>query len=461
MSNALPRPVESVAQARLLRTLRLRDLVLLIIGAIIGSGIFLVPGAILRQVDNSVALAAGIWVAGGVLSWLGAMTYAELAAAKPESGGLYVYIRDCFGTLPAFLYGWSIFVAISSGTVASLSVAFSNYLATVVPLTFWQARAVSVSVIVIVTVVNVLGTRSGAGLQNWTTGIKLAMTVGICVVLLFLGRQYSAIPTALWPVSVNASIVSKFGLAMVPVLWAYEGWQFVTYTAGETLEPQKNFPRALFSSVLLMSALYILANLGYLAALGPEKAGRSETIAASAFAMVLGPSAAKLISLTILISVFSAMNSVLLTAPRVLYAMASDGLFFRRLSEVHPRFHTPAYAIAALGLWSAVLSCMGGFQQLIKYTMFVAWIFYGLGAASIFIYRRKFADLERVYVVPGYPLTPMIFVLAAAALVLNVMFSTPRDAAIGLGMVAAGAPVYLLWRSKKRGTSAERPGSGA
>ncbi len=437
----------------LVRTLGLRDLVLLVIGSIIGSGIFLVPSAILRQVDNSVGLAGGVWIAGGILSWLGAMTYAELAAAKPESGGLYIYIRDCFGPLPAFLYGWSIFVAISSGTIASLSVAFSNYLGTVLPLNFREAKLVSVFVVFVVTVANVRGTRSGANLQNWTTGIKVLMTIGVCAVLLRWGREYSAIPSSLWTNSVSGSMFSKFGLAMVPVLWAYEGWQFVTYTAGETLEPQKNFPRALFSGVLFVSVLYILANIGYLAALGPKAAAGSDTIAASAFAVVLGPAAAKVIALTILISVFSSMNSVVLTAPRVLYAMASDGLFFRKLAEVHPRLRTPAYAIVALGLWSAILACIGGFQQLIGYTMFVAWIFYGLGAASIFVYRRKYPNLAREYLVAGYPWTPLVFVLAAGALVLNVVFSTPLDAAIGVGMVAAGAPAYFMWRARRQRAS--------
>lgn len=451
MARTRSRPASlGIATTSLVRTLRLRDLVLLIIGSVIGSGIFLVPSAILRQVDNSVGLAGTVWIAGGILSWLGAMTYAELAAAKPESGGLYIYIRDCFGPLPAFLYGWSMFAAISSGTIASLAIAFTNYLGTVIRLNVWEGKIVALFIIFIVTAVNVRGTRSGADLQNWTTGIKALMTLGICAVLLLLGREYSAVPGSLWTVSVTGSMFSKFGLAMVPVLWAYEGWQFVTYTAGETLEPQRNLPRALFSSVLFVSAVYLLANLGYLVALGPKAAAGSETIAASAFAVVLGPSAAKIIALTILISVFSSMNSVVLTAPRVLYAMASDGLFFRKLSEVHPRWHTPASAIVALGLWSALLTCAGGFQQLIKYTMFVAWIFYGLGAASIFVYRLKYKNLPRAYLVPGYPWTPLAFVLAAGALVLNVIFSTPRDAAIGVGMVAAGAPAYFIWRARKQ-----------
>ena len=235
---------------------------------------------------------------------------------------------------------------------------------------------------------------------------------------------------------------------MIAVLWAYEGWQFVTYCAGEVVEPQRNFPRALGSSVLFMVGVYLLANLGYLAALGPAKASASDTIAATSIASVLGPSAAKVVALTILVSVFSAINSVVLTAPRVFYAMAADGLFFRKMAEVHPRFRTPAIAVIGLGIWAAVLSTMGAFQELMNYTMFVAWIFYGLGAASVFAYRKKFPDLPRSYRVPGYPWTPLVFVAAAAALVLNVVTSTPRDASLGLGIVALGLPVYYLWRLK-------------
>jgi APA family basic amino acid/polyamine antiporter len=237
---------------------------------------------------------------------------------------------------------------------------------------------------------------------------------------------------------------------MIGVLWAYEGWQFVTYCAGETVNPQKDFPRALGASVLFLAGIYLLANFGYLAALGPARAAESDTIAATSIATVLGTSAAKLVALTILVSVFSAINSVSLTAPRVFHAMASDGLFFRKLAEIHPRFHTPAFAITLLGLWSAVLACRGKFQELVNYTMFVAWIFYGLGAASVFAYRRKYPDLPRPYLVPAYPWTPLVFTAAAAALVLNVVISTPRNALIGLGIVALGLPAYALWRFKNK-----------
>jgi basic amino acid/polyamine antiporter, APA family len=440
--------------AQLLRTLRLRDLVLLIIGSVIGSGIFLVPGPILRQVNHSVGIASLVWIAGGMLSLLGALSYGELAAMRPEAGGLYVYIREGFGPFPAFLYGWAMFLAIASGTIASLAVAFSTYLGAVIPLTPLAGKLVAIGVVAVTTVVNVWGTRKSSDLQNWTTLIKVVLILGICAVLLCLGHGYSGIHTALWTEPVSGSLLSRFGLAMIAVLWAYEGWQFVTYCAGETVEPQKNFPRALGSSVLFLAGLYLLANLGYLAALGPTRAAESDTIAASSIATVLGPSAAKWVALTILISVFSAINSVVLTAPRVFYAMAADRLFFRKLAEVHPRFHTPAVAIIALGIWSAILSCMGAFQELVNYTMFVAWIFYGLGAASVFAYRHKFPELPRPYRVTGYPWTPLVFVLAAAALVLNVVVSTPRNAAIGLTMVALGLPAYFVWRTRRvEGTS--------
>jgi APA family basic amino acid/polyamine antiporter len=202
--------------------------------------------------------------------------------------------------------------------------------------------------------------------------------------------------------------------------------------------------------VVFLAGVYLLANLAYLAALGPADAADSETISATSIATVLGPSAAKLVALTILISVFSAINSVSLTAPRVFFAMASDGLFFRKLAEVHRRFHTPAFAVVVLGVWSAALSCMGKFQALVNYTMFVAWIFYGLGAASIFSYRRRRPDLPRPYRVPGYPWTPLLFAAAAVALVFNVIVSTPRNAGIGLGIVALGLPAYAAWKFREK-----------
>lgn len=435
-------------QAALVRTLGLRDLILLIIGSVIGSGIFLVPGSILRQVEGSVALAFLVWIVGGVLSLLGALTYGELAAMKPAAGGLYVYIRDCFGRLPAFLYGWTLFLVIASGSVATLAVAFSTYLGEIVPLAPLAGKIISVAMIAVVTAVNVRGTRESADLQNWTTLVKVALVVAISAVLLFAGRGYAATKAALWPAHASRSLYSGFGLAMIAVLWAYEGWQFAAYSAGEAKQPQRDFPRAFLGGTLFLIAIYLLPNAAYLAALGPERAAHSDTIAATAIAAVITPAAAKLVALTILVSVFSAANSVQLTAPRVFFAMAADGLFFRRLAEVHARYRTPAIAVMAGGAWSAVLAWTGTFEQLFTYVIFAGWIFYGLAAASIFVYRKREPEAARPYLVPGFPWTPLAFVFAAGALVVNTIVSSPRNAAVGLGIVLLGLPAYLLWRPR-------------
>ena len=427
----------------LLRTLRLRDLALLIVGAVIGSGIFLVPAQVLRQVHGSTGLATLVWLGGGVLALLGALTCGELATMKPSAGGIYIYVRDGFGRFPAFLYGWSMFLAISSGAVSALAVAFSTYLGAVIPLGPAASKLVALVSIAAVTLLNVLGTRKSSDLQNWTTLSKVLLLVGITAALLILGRHSAEAASSLWPREVGG-VASGFGLAMVTALWAYEGWQFVTYSAGEAIDPRRDFPRALFWGALFLTVLYIVADFGYLVALGPQAAASSDVIAAAAMKAILEPWAAKLVALTILISVFSGMNSVVLTAPRVFYAMACDGLFFKKLAEVHPRFRTPANAVIALGVWSAALAMIGSFQKLIGYAMFVAWIFYGLGGASVFPLRRREPDVERPFRVPGYPWTPMVFVGSAFALVVNVIVATPWDAAKGLGIVLLGCPVYWL-----------------
>ncbi len=436
--------------ATLARTLGLRDLILLVVGSVIGSGIFLVPGGILKQVEGSVGLALLVWVVGGVLSLLGALTYGELTAMDPAAGGLYVYVRDAFGRLPAFLYGWTLFLVIASGSVATLAVAFSTYVGEIVPLSPLAAKFVAVAMIAVVTAVNIWGTRKSADLQNWTTLVKVLGILAMSVVLLALGRGYAGTAAAFWPSRATGSLLSGFGMAMIAVLWAYEGWQFPTYSAGEALNPQRNFPLAFLAGTLVLIGIYLLANVAYLAAIGPEAAARSNTIAASSIAALLNPNSAKLVVLLILVSVFSAANSTQLTAPRVFFAMASDGLFFRRLAEVHPKFGTPAIAVAAGGIWSALLALTGTFQQLFTYVIFAAWIFYALAAASIFVFRRRVPDSARPYRVPGYPWTPLVFILAAAALVTNTLFAQPLESAAGLGIVLMGLPAYFFWRAKGR-----------
>jgi APA family basic amino acid/polyamine antiporter len=438
----------------LVRTLGLRDLFLLFIGSVIGSGIFLTPGLIFRQLDGSVGLALLVWVAGGVLSLLGALTYAELAAANPEAGGLYCYIRDGFGRIPAFLYGWCLFLVIASGSIAALARAFTRYLAEIVPLSAAGSTIVAVVMIGVVTAVNVWGTRKSSDLQNWTTLIKAGLIVLLSAVLLSLGHHAADLPASLGTTQKGLSLLSNFGLAMIAVLWAYEGWQFGTYSAGEVIEPQKCFPRAFLLGSLVLAGLYLVAVIAYLVALGPPAATTSDAIAATAVTVVLGPWAAKIVAVTILISTFSATNSVVLTAPRVFYAMANDNLFFKKLAEVHPRFRTPAAAIVTLGVWSGVLACAGKFAELIGGVIFIGWIFYGLGAAAIFPLRRAARGKSLPYRVPGYPWTPLVFVLAALAIVGNAVFLAFQDPVQFHNLTAAmvllllGLPTYFFWRKR-------------
>ncbi len=436
---------------QLARVLTLKDLTLLVVGSVIGSGIFLVPGGVLTSVGGSVAVALLVWLAGGLLSLLGALTYGELSATRPQAGGLYAYIRDAFGSMPAFLFGWTMFFAISSGAVATLAVAFATTLAQVMPMTAASEKIIAVAIILLLMTINVIGTRTSADVQNWTTAIKVVGILLMSAALLVFGRQYASTGASLWPAQVNGSLASGFGLAMISVLWAYEGWQYCTFSAGEIINPQRNFPRALFVGTAALIVIYLLANVAYLAALGPAGVAQSNSVAATSLAAVINPRVAQLIAIIICISVFSAANSNVLTAPRVYYAMALDGLFFKRLGDVHPRFGTPATAIIAGSLWAVVLAVAGTFSELLTFVVFSGWIFYALAAASLFVYRKRQPAAERSYRVPGYPLTPLLFIIAAAVLVANTlvaqMQNAPRRTIAALGIILLGLPAYFIWRA--------------
>jgi len=440
---------------KLARTLRERDLLYLFIGSVIGSGIFLTPGVILRQLGGSVGYSLVVWLVGGVLSLLGALTYAELAAANPEAGGLYCFIRDAFGRLPAFLYGWSLLLVIASATIGALAHAFTSYLQEIVPLSRMGTLVVPVVMIAVVTLVNIWGTRKSSDLQNVTTLIKVGIIVVLGSLLLIFGlwhgKHAGEIPAALGSQLNGFWLVSAFGFAMITVLWAYEGWQFGTYSAGEVENPQRSFPRAFLTGSVLLVGLYLFAVVAYLVALGPQAATASNTIAAAAATSVLGPWAGMLVAGTILISTFSATNSVMLTAPRVFFAMANDNLFFKRLAEVHPRFGTPAAAVVVLGVWSSILTLAGGFEKLAAGAILIGWIFYGLGAAAIFPIRSANRGKAIPYRVPGYPVTPLLFVLSALAIVGNAVYSALADPRqftyllVAIAIMLLGLPGYFFW----------------
>ena len=440
----------SRASGELRRTLGVRDLVLLAMGTVIGSGIFLVPGLVLRQTGMRTGPAMLVWVVAGILSLLGALTYAELGAMKPEAGGLYAFIRDAFGPLPAFLYGWTSFFVIASGSIATLAVAFSGYLAQILPLSAAMSRLVAVGVIALTAAINVRGTRGSASVQNWTTGVKVGALLVMGVVLIAFGHPVPDAATATGPASVTPSLLSGFGTAMIGVLWAYEGWQYITFSAGETLDPQRTFPRAITMATTALIAIYLLASFGYIAALGPRAAAGTDHVAADAVGALLGPVAGKLVGALILVSIFSATNGLVLTAPRMYFAMARDGVFFERLAEVHPRFGTPAFSIVAITAWSALLALSGTFEQLLTYVVFTGWIFYGLGGLAVLRLRRTEPLANRPFRVPGYPLTPLLFVASAVLLVGNTVVAQPERAAAGIAVMLVGTPAFYLWRAKAR-----------
>lgn len=429
------------------RTLGTTDLTLLVIGNVIGSGIFLVPSSVLRQ-SGSVRVALLVWLTGGVLSLFGALSYGELGAMDKSSGGLYAFTRDAFGRFPAFLYGWTLFFVIGAGTIATLAVAAANYMGQFAEITPRMKQVIAVTLIAIMAVINVRGTRGSASVQNWATGLKVGAIVVMSIILLLMGGSRGGSHAALAVVA-NPSMFSAIGTAMISVLWAYEGWQYVTFAAGEAVDPQRALPRAITLGTAALIAIYLLANVAYLAALGPERVAGSDRVAGEAIAAVLGPWAGKAIAVAIIISMYSAAHATVITAPRVYYTMAQDRIFFARLAEVHPKFGTPAFAIVTSCIWAAVLAWSGTFEQLLTYVVFVGWIFYALGAASVIVLRRTRPNVERPFKVPGYPLTPILFVLAAVAIVGNTILTQPKQAAIGLGVVFLGAPAFWFWNRQR------------
>jgi APA family basic amino acid/polyamine antiporter len=430
------------------RTLGTADLTFLVIGNVIGSGIFLVPSTILNQ-TGSVRVALIVWFVGGALSLFGALSYAELGAMDGSSGGLYAYTRDAFGRFAAFLYGWTMFFVVCAGTIAALAVAAANYMGQFVELTAGMKQAIAVGLILSMAVMNVRGTRGSATVLNWTTSIKVGAIVAMSLLLLSLGT--SPVATAAdAPLTVPPSLLSAVATAMIAVLWAYEGWQYVTFSAGEAKDPQRAIPIAIGLGTLALIAIYLLANFAYLAALGPAGVAASERVAGDATAAVLGPWAGKAIAFAIIVSMYSAAHATVMTLPRVFFSMAQDGLLFPRFAEVHPKFGTPAVAIIAACVWAAVLALSGTFDQLLTYVIFIGWIFYALGSAAVIVLRRKKPDAVRPYRVPGYPFTPILFVLAAIVIVGNQVITEPRQSAIGLGMVLLGVPAYWWWNRGAR-----------
>ena len=438
------------APRELARTLDQKDLVLVVIGTVIGSGIWLVPGAVLKNSGGDPGLALTVWLVGGIFSLLGALTFAELGAMYPDSGGSYTYVREAFGPLPAFLLGWTLFLAINTGSMATLAVAFATYAGEFAPLGTFARRLVAATMIAVVAAVNIRGTRQAASVQNWSTGVKVGVILALAVSGLLLGTQGGATASRAFTVPISGSVLSGAGVGLLGVLWAYEGWVNVTNSAGEARDPQRTFARGIVIGTAALVAIYLVANLGYLAALGPDRVAGTQRVAADAVRVLYGPLAAKLIGAAVLVSVFSATNGLALTSPRTYFAMARDGVFFSKLAEVHPRFGTPALAILASAVWAVFLTLTGTFEQLFTYVVFASWLFAGLAAAGVFVLRRRHPGAPRPFRVPGYPLTPALFVAAASIVVANTFVARPVQALAGMGIVLLGTPVYFSWKRARR-----------
>jgi len=427
------------------RVFTARDVAILTIGSVIGSGIFLVPSGVLRQAGGSVGVALTIWIAGGILSFLGGLTYGELGAAIPGAGGLYLYIRDAYGKATAFAFGWTLFVVIGAGTVATLSVASAGYLAEFFPLSKGAQKLIAVGIALGVSLINIPGTERSAMVLKVATALKVG-AIGLLVIALpALGNGLSQIDHW-WPTQFTAASLSAAGLGLVAVLWAYEGWQYLTFMGGEIRDPQRNLPRGLAWGIVGLIAIYVSAALAYVAGLGPDAATNANRVAAEAASQLLGPTAAKLLAVAIIVSMMSAAQANAMMTARVYYAMAQDRVFFASMSRLHPRYGTPAFALVTSGIWSAVLALSGTFETLLQYVIFVGWIFYSLGGLAVIVLRIRQPDRPRPFKVPWYPVTPLLFVLSGLAIVVNTVVADPVKGLIGIGATLAAVPVYFLWQ---------------
>jgi APA family basic amino acid/polyamine antiporter len=444
-------PVVDKTKIALPRVLSLWDVIMIVVGGVIGSGIFLSPSEIAAAVPAPLLMLA-VWVVGGMFSFFGAVAFAELGAAMPEAGGIYVYLREAYGPLLSFLFGWTLFLVIDSGSIATLAVAFShNMLPRFVDMTRFEKQLIAAGFVAFLGAVNYIGVRWGSRLQNLMTYIKMG-AIGIVVVAVFFftkGQGHPANFVEPGPGPLNLGLLEAFGIGLIASLWAYKGWEAATYNAGEVKNPRKNLPLGILIGTGAVIVIYIIANLAYLYILPVGKIAASEgRVALDVMQIVTGPFGASLIAFLILFSILGAANQNMLTSPRVYFAMARDGMFFKRIAECHPKFLTPHVSIIAITVWSIILTLTGTFKQLFTYVIFGEWIFFGLTVAAVIVLRKKRPDLDRPYKTWGYPVTPAIFVLASVYVAAMALRSSFMNAMFGLLIICLGIPAYLYWKGK-------------
>jgi APA family basic amino acid/polyamine antiporter len=452
----MPSQARAADKPTLVRGLSLLDSVLLLVGGIIGSGIFLTAGQIASNAPVP-WLFLLIWGAGAGITLLACFAFAELGAMFPESGGQYVFVREAYGDMAGFLYGWMIFTVSVGGTIAALAVGFAEYfdrfvhygahqaMFTVYGHAVTRAHLVSVQAIALLTVINVVGLKPGAWFQDAATWAKAA-AIGVFVVLgLAVGRGSWTHYTE--PANVNSTItLGSLGVALIAVFWAFDGWVYITWVAGEVKNPQRNLPLALVLGLTAVAGIYLAITIVYLYALPLQQIAQETTIAETAAVALFSPAAGRWLSLLVSFSCFGALSAVILAGSRVYFAMARDGLFFRRMAEVHPRFRTPAFSLIIQAFWGSVLAISGRYDQLFTYVMVMMVISYAATVVALFVLRKKQPDRPRPYRCTGYPWAPGVYVAIAAAFIANAIWERPWEAGAGVLIVLAGLPAYFWWK---------------
>lgn len=448
---------------KLIRELSLLDAILLLASGIIGSGIFLTAKDVAVS-TRSPLLFLSIWAIGGVITMLACFAFAEMGAMFPEAGGQYIYLREAYGEFVGFLYGWMIFTVSVGGTIAALGAGFSLYIGKVFPAldaghavlglgghTLTRGHLVAVAAIAIQTLVNIYGVRKGAILQNVATWAKFA-AIGIFVVLgLAIGKGSWSHYSASLPLSPEGpSMMTGIGLALIAVFWAYDGWVYITWVAGEVKDPQRNLPRSLISGITIVGVLYLVINAVYLYALPMVKIASDETVAQTAAVSMFSERVAGWLALLIAVSCFGAMATAVMTGARVYYAMAEDGVFFRAFANVSPRWRTPVFSLVLQAIWASVLALSGGYQALFTYVMFMMVLSYVLTVVALFVLRRKMPDAPRPYRCTGYPWLPALYVILGSVWAINAVLEKRRETLIGALIVLVGIPFYFYWRKQKR-----------
>lgn len=416
----------------------------MVAGTIIGASIFVQPSEIARHLDTPTEIMI-VWGACGVLTLFGAFVCAELASAMPATGGVYVFMRDTFSPLAGFLWGWAMFWSMHSGIVAAIAMVFARYTAVFVPAGDVGVRAIAVAVILALSSLNYAGVRAGSRVQTAFTVAKVVSVAVIVIVGFLIGGHAATAPTT---TDANPAALHELLLAMVAGLFAYGGWHMVTYTAGETKMPARVIPSALLWGVSIVTACYVALNIVYLRVLPLDVVRSSTRIAADAADAVVGRGGSTVLAALVMMSSVGALTGIVLTGPRVYYSMAQDRLAPRWLGHVHAKFRTPSHAIVAQAIWSGVLAATGAYRQIFTRVVYTEWLFFAVMAAGLFVLRGR-PDYRPEYRAWGYPIVPIVFVVVSLAIVINQFVSAPADAAIGLGFVALGVPVYY-WRDARR-----------